>query len=835
MNTLRLNQINTIHEKYNASKNNFEVIFLKGEAGVGKTFLIESFLETCKNQEVLISSSACNYQTGKYEPYLPFKQLIRGLIDVHVESSIDESNATFFQKSLLKSVKTLVDLAPDLIETFVPAGNLLTKIGGSLFNNLDIKSIVEDKLDSNKKEDYQLEEGQIHNQYLSFLRSLSHESPIILILEDIQWLDEASMNLLLPLTQKLKDSSILLIGSYRSNEVNQDASIFPVLNELKRNLGSFDLDMDLKNDEFKLLMINSILDERENQLGKEFREKMLNITNGNPMFINELMKSLEETQQISVDSAGVLQSSGDIDWGDIPEKLEAVVLGRLSKLEDSVRSLLSSASVQGSSFLVQALGKIDQINDRDLLKIFIRSLVKEHKLLKEGKVQRLNKQILSYFQFSNGLIQHYLYNDLMYSERMLYHQEIAEALVELYKGEYDQTNGLIAYHYDKAEIPEKAISFYENAGKETVKISAFKEASLLFGKALDLVDRLVDDDQTLWEPVKLRLLVQKSIALKPNEGWISTGVIDLYNQAYELGVRLNDYETLAPVTFGLWVKHLLNLELDEAIKFAHSYHETAIKLENSVIILEAKISISNTCFWTGNIDKALQFADEVIDGFDEDIHKNQIFKFGQDPRAFAYLFKILSLSLLARKKEAHDLAEQSLLWARSLKHPYTEAIILQAVAWLHFQEETSYTKEISHNLIEISEKYDFGFYLGIGQIFSACWLLKEGEFEEAIHQLKLGYSENLGKEGGIVFHSIYQLLKSRAELGLEMPEEALITIDKAIEISEKQKELVYFPLLLQHKAKVLTQLERINESKALIKKANDFTIQNNLHLYTQVY
>lgn len=833
MNAIRLDQLKIINEKLNSCKSNFDVIILKGETGIGKTYLIDSFMESCKKKEVLISSSYCNYQTGKYEPYLPFKQLLRGLIDIHLENNIEESNSNFFKEALVKSVKTLIDVAPDLIDTFVPAGNILTKIGSSLFKDVDVKSIVEDKLDARKKEEYQIEEEQIHKQYLSFLRSLSQETPIILVLEDIQWLDEASMNLLLPLTQKLQDCPILLIGSYRSNEVNQDASIFPILNELKRNLGGIELDMDFKNDQTKLSMINSILDEKENSLGIEFRDKLLSITNGNPMFIIELMQSLEETQQINIDSGGVLQSNDKLNWNDIPDKLEAVVLGRLSKLEDNTRSLLSSASVQGNSFLVQVLGKIDQINDRDLLRVFARSLIKEHKLLKEGKVQRLNKQILSYFHFSNGLIQHYLYHDLMNSERMLYHQEIAEALVELYKEEYDQANGVIAYHYEKAEIPEKAVTFYESAGIESVKLSAFKEASLLFGKALDLIDILIDDDQVLWEPVKLRLLVQKSIALKPNEGWISEKVIDLYNQAYEIGTRLNDHETLAPVTFGLWVKHLLYLELDQALKFANSYHETAIKLKDPGVILEAKISISNTYFWMGDIDKALLFANEVIDQFDEELHKNQIHKFGQDPRAFAYLFKILSLSILSKKQEAHELAEQSLEWAKSLNHPFTEAIILQALAWLYFQEDkSSKMKEVCNNLIEMTEKHDFGFYLGVGRIFSSCWLLEDNEYEEAIKQLDVGYNENLCKDGGIVFHSIYQLLKSRVEFGQEKTEESLATIEKSIEIAKKQSELIYYPLLLRQKAKILNKLNDSKKSDAIIKIANDYANAKKLLLFT---
>lgn len=831
MNTIRSDQLKVIHQKYDPGKSNFQIIILKGETGIGKTYLIESFLESVRSEKVLISRSVCNYQTGKYEPYLPFKELLRGLIEIRLENEPDELNSNFFKKALVKSVKILVDVAPDLIETFVPAGNLLTKIGSSLFEGINIKDTVAEKLGEKGKKDYQIKEAQIHKQYLGFLRSLSQESPVILVLEDLQWLDESSMNFLLPLTQKLKDCPILFIGSYRSNEVTEGSGIFPILNELNRNLGDMELDMDLKDEESRQSMVNSILDEKKNGLGTEFRQKLLSITNGNPMFIHELMQSMAETRQIVADSEGVLQNNVSLNWDDIPKKLEAVVQGRLSKLGEDTRFLLSSASVQGVTFLLQVLGKTDQMNDKELLKIFAHSLTKKYKLLKEGKVERLNRQILSHFYFSNGLIQRYLYNDLTQSERMLYHQEIAEALIEIYKEECSQVNGLIAYHYEKAEIPEKAVIFYENAGMDAVRLSCFKEASLLFGKALYLIETLMEDNRTLWEPVKLRLLVKTSIALKPNEGWIGKKVIDLYNQAYEIGTRLNDYKTLAPVTFGLWVKHLLHLELEEALKLADSYLETAVKLHDSAMTLEAKICISNTYFWMGNVENSLKFADEVIDEFDENLHRDQIYEFGQDPRAFAYQFKILSDSLLSKGPESHELAKNALQWAKSLQHPFTEAIILQAIAWLYFQEGSSDTKEVCDHLIEISQKYDFGFYLGIGHILSACWLLEDQEFDEAIRRLNTGYFEYLNKDGGIMFHSVYHILKSRAELGQGRFEDSLNTIEKAIGTAKKQSELVYYPLLLNQKAGILAKLNQPEEANRIIQEANDYSKENKMFLF----
>lgn len=804
MNKLRRNQLDSITEKYKNCTNGVKIVLLKGEAGIGKSYLIDKFVESISDDEVIVSRGHCNYQTGKYEPYLPFKELLKDLVDLKkYEAKSSEKNKglnNFFHKS----VNLLIDVAPDLIDTFVPSGNIINKLGKSVIKGLNLKEIIETRLKARKvNENFKIDESQVHKQYIDFVKRLSSERRIVIVLEDLQWLDETSVNLFLPLIQKLENSEVLILGSYRSNEVNDKSYLFSVLNEVKRNFGNIELDLDLKDDEDKQIIMNSILDEVENDLSTEFRNKMLSITNGNPLFISELMSSLKQSNQVCVDEHGVMHSNADLDWSTIPVKLEAVVLGRLSKLEEDTKSLLSSASVQGSSFLMQILSKIEGLNDRELMRMFARTLIKEHKLLKEGKVQRIKGKVLSYFHFSNGLIQHYLYNSLMMSERMFYHQDIAETLEEMYAEELTEVNGLIAYHYEKAEIFDKAVQYYESVGKDSVKVSAFNEASMLFEKALKMLEIVLPEDEDKWLTVKLRLLVQLSMALKPLKGWNNEQVVDLYNEAYNLGVKLNAYDVIAPVTFGKWASHLLHMDFDKAFESANSYQDIALKLDNDDMKLEAKISICNTLFWMGEHEKSLTLTDQVLQEFNPEVHGSHIYKYGQDPRSFAYMFKALNLSLLKKTDEAFNTAEEAINWAKELNHPFTYAIVLQLMTWLYFQEnDLQKSNSYALELIEFCEKNEFHFYLGVGYLFASSLYIQNKEFEKAEVSINKGYNEIIGKNGSKIFHSVYILLKASLEAGKSEFSDAASTLKNAIAYSEEKKELVYINLLKNELQKV---------------------------------
>lgn len=831
MNKLRNRQLTKLRTKFESSKDKLAMTMLMGEAGIGKTFLIDQFLDSIASDEtVLVSRATCSFQTGRFEPYQPFKELLKGLLEVN-EKAAPSDVEKGVRKLLAKSVGSLLDVAPDLINTFVPAGSLITKIGAMALEGVDLKARVEERIAPEDAE-FQLDEDQIHKQYLDFLKTLSSENHLVLILEDLQWLDQSSANLLLPMVHKLADCPVLLIGSYRSNEVNQQHPLFVILTELKRNLGSVEMDMDYRSEQERVKMLDSILDERPNDLDKPFRRHLLSVTNANPLFINELLQNLLESGQLRINDQGVLQETASLNWENIPERLEAVVLGRLAKLEEDTKSLLSSASVQGGTFLVQVLSRLDGRNERELLRTVSRALVKEHKLLKEGKVERLNGQILSQFHFSSGLVQHYLYNDLMESERMLYHEDVASTLEEIYGGQIHEVYGLVAFHYEKAEIFDKALEYYRKAGERSQKISAFKEAAYVFGRALRLVNKLLPEDPSMWKPVKLQLLVQKSVALKPTEGWIAPSVIQIYQEAYQLGTELSDWATVAPVTFGLWVKHLLSLEFEEALKFANGYLESAIELNDPGMILQAKISVSNTHFWMGNIAASLEFADQVLDEFDPAVNGEDIHTYGQDPRVLAYLFKILVLSLLGRSEEADELARTSRQWVAELKHPFSEAILVQAVAWMRFQEGRYHESyEMCVELNTLCKNFEFRFYRGIAYLLGSAFLIQSGDLKRAEERLETGYHEFIRGDGSMAFHSSYHILKARLKVANGEAENALELLEAAIERSLGYKELVYYPLMLQEKAVIQDVLGNQTAASDTRAEADDFARSRELNLF----
>lgn len=839
LNSIRLAQLQRLRNVFESGeRQGLRVLFLTGEAGIGKSYLVDAFLEYLESRDdILISHSACNYQTGRYEPYLPFKDLLKGLLDMFAHNQEENGTKEVFRKGFLRSVKALVDFAPDLINTFVPAGAIINKIGEYAIKELELNEYLTRKINEKPEDRFQLDELNIHKQYLGFLEQLSSESPVVLILEDLQWIDESSANLLLPLANKLKNSNILLLGSYRKNEIETNAPFLEtVIIELTRAFGDIDIKLDPANDQEKQTLLDAILDERPNRFSEEFRSRMLNTTSGNPLFIHEILHSMHDAGQIIADEEGVFVDSVDLDWDHIPERLEAVVLGRLSKIDESSKSLLTTASVQGDSFLLQALSKLQDADEREMLRMVGRSLVREHGLLREGRSVRMKRKLLTFFYFANGMIQKYLYNDLLETEKIMLHEEIAGVLEDLYEGSVEEISNSLAYHYEKAELPAKAVVYRQMAGEHALRLSAFKEASLHFTRALEQLDRLdPDDDTTDWKLKKLELLVQLSVSLKPIEGWGHPKVIELYEQAYELGTEPGENATIAPVTFGLWANYLLHLRMEDALKFANKFLELAESLRSDQMILEAMLAISNTFFWMGKLVDSYQFACRVLEDYDAEKHKNNIYEYGQDPRSLGYLFKILCLSLFGKSEEAHQEMDAALKLAEQIKHPFSEAIILMTATWLHYQEQNYGEVELlADRLLELTAKNQFVFYRGIARMFHASVLINNGKSEEGLSLLEQGYQKDFLQSGGKLFHSVYVVIRFEGLFRMGDMEEAERLIDEGIRVSETCGELCYYSILLRCKAAVLEKRGNTKEGELFRNRAMEHAQKIKANLLTEI-
>jgi tetratricopeptide (TPR) repeat protein len=528
-----------------AAGGQLQVAFIAGEAGAGKSSLVERFIhdEEERDTSIIAAMGECNAHTGSGDPYLPFRQLLTSLTTNPDEkksaAEIVSAKRTDRLKEFVRvSSKTLIKVGPDLIGIFVPAAGLLTRIA----SEAALSSSLGEKLSRQKgkktgsepvKVGPTLDQEKIFEQYASVLKALSKDRTLILGLDDLQWADSGSLNLLFHLARALTDSRIFLLGTYRPDDValGRDGERHPfesILNELKRYHGDIVLDLSRNDSEERRAFTNELIDLEPNRFDAAFREQLFAHTDGHALFTVELLRNLQERGNLVKDKEGYWIQGTALDWDTLPPRVEGVIGERIGRLPEGLRETLNVSSVMGYEFIAQVVARVQQVQELALIKNLSRELEKRYLLVFEQAEIKIGKQFLSIYHFSHAMTQQYLYDELSAGERRMLHGEIAEALEALSAGHNDQFALQLARHFEEAGDTEKAIHYWTLAGDAAYQVYAQNEAIAAYTRALELGKEAALDTEQLRHLYSRRgrameLLGQFKQALKNYDEMLSTG------------------------------------------------------------------------------------------------------------------------------------------------------------------------------------------------------------------------------------------------------------------------------------------------------------------------
>jgi tetratricopeptide (TPR) repeat protein len=496
-----------------ATAGQLQVAFIAGEAGAGKSSLVEEFIDNEEERDptLIATVGECNAHTGTADPYLPFRQVLTSLTtEPEAKKSADDAAKTKRTARLKEFVRvsshTLIKIGPDLIGIFVPGAVLLTRVATEVALSSDIAGKLSEQIGKKAgpelaKVDPHLDQEKIFEQYASVLKVLSKDRTLILVLDDLQWADSGSLNLLFLLVRQLKDSRIFLLGTYRPDDValGRDGQRHPfeaTLNELKRYHGDIVLDLSHTDSDERRAFTNELIDSEPNHLDAAFREQLFTRTDGHPLFTVELLRNLQERGDLVKDNDGSWILGTALDWNTLPPRIEGVIGERIGRLPEGLRETLNVSSVMGYEFIAQVIASVQKAQERELVKDLSRELEKRYLLVSEQGELKIGKQFLSLYRFSHVLIQQYLYDELGAGERRMLHGEIAETLESLSADHSDQFALQLARHFEEAGDTEKAIHYWTLAGDAAYQVYAQNEAVADYTHALELGrDTTIDPQQ----------------------------------------------------------------------------------------------------------------------------------------------------------------------------------------------------------------------------------------------------------------------------------------------------------------------------------------------------
>lgn len=529
--------------------------FVSGEAGSGKTALAREFGRRAAEADagLIVASGRCNAHTGIGDPCHPFREIV-GLLTGDVEDgwaagSLSADHATRLWNLLPTTIRSVMNEGPDLVGPFLPAADLLRRgeshpaLGGQWLRAL--RRLVEQQRSGRSAHRVEL-----FDQYVRVIKAVARERPLVLVVDDLQWADTGSAELLFQLGRDLAGSRILVLGLFRPTDIalgrgGERHPFDPVWNELSESFAEATIECGAAGDR---RFVEALIDSEPNQLDAGFRDSLFEHTRGHALFTVELLRSMQEQGLLIRDAEQRWHASATLRWNILPGRVAAVIEERLAHLSPELHRLLSVASVEGEDFTLEAVAKVQGMEVRELLGPVSQDLEKRHRLVTAQGCHRIDGQRLSVYRFRHILFQQFLYERLDAVERAYLHEQLGEALETLHGQHREEIALKLARHFQAADRPDKAAEHHFTAGQHSLLAGGCREAVLHYQSSLDcLLSLPVSVDRDARElKAQLGLGNAKHLAVVP-------GQETAFQRARQLAEGLGDARRLGWALMGSYL------------------------------------------------------------------------------------------------------------------------------------------------------------------------------------------------------------------------------------------------------------------------------------------
>jgi len=477
-----------------------QAVFISGDPGCGKTALMTAFAQKAMQaySDLVVVQGNCNAFSGVGDPYLPFREVLNQLTgDVTGQYAAIPISNQQAQRLWARSpgvIQQLVQHSYYLVDRMIPGDALLGRAKTLSQGDTGWLNTLQDAIDRARAISSELPRSALLEQYASLLRVLGDDSPVLLLLDDLQWVDQSSLHLLAYLSQRLQGARVCLVCAFRPEEVTlprdgERHPLVPILNDFKRRFGEITIDLQKTNDQTGRLFLDALLDSEPNQLGLDFRDRFFERTQGHPLFTVELLRAMQNRGDLVRDPDRGWVEGQVLRWDHLPTRVEAVIAERVDRLDDHLRGILAVASIEGEVFTTQVIAQVEGLSERTLYRALTQELAVQHQLVRETGDVLVGGQYLGRYRFAHALFQEYFYQGLGTGERRLLHGEVATALETLYIGQTNRILAELAHHFIEAGWIEQAIIYLQKAGDAASAQYANDEAVSFYSQALELVPK----------------------------------------------------------------------------------------------------------------------------------------------------------------------------------------------------------------------------------------------------------------------------------------------------------------------------------------------------------
>jgi tetratricopeptide (TPR) repeat protein/tRNA A-37 threonylcarbamoyl transferase component Bud32 len=562
----RVEEMNLLRETVDrAVRREGGLVFLYGEAGIGKTRLTRELgaYARLRGMQVLYGRCPALFRMDGVPPYVLWNEVIKDYLQVCTPEQLYRVIG-FYPSEVCK-------LVPEIKQKL-----------GTIPQSLPISP--------------EQERDRLFEAVSQFMINLSKETPLLIILDDLQWTDQSSLLLLHYLARGVYREPLLLLGAYRDTDIDERHPLSPVLTELNRErlLQSAQLKRMSFND--VLEMIKQILE--QDDVPREFCELIYERTRGNPFFVEEVIKSLKEEEVIfREENRWKIKEVSKIEF---PKTVKSVIKARISRLDDECQNVLTLASFVGNDFTFEALCGVTGIEENKLLEIMEKILKTE--LIKEKIIRGEDV-----YCFADVLIRDVIHEGVSHLRHKRLHSVVGCALEKVYAKKIDEHLGELAYHFLESGEKAKALDYFLKAGEKAQKVYAHSEAFSYLQHALELIEEKGDN---LEEKVRI---IERLGDLKGWMGEFDVGM-EYWNKSLTLWNQLGDKKNIArlhaKMAYGFW---FVVGDRNKASEHHHMALEILEKEPESVELASLYEDIAHMLWRTGESAEVLPWTQKAFE------------------------------------------------------------------------------------------------------------------------------------------------------------------------------------------------------------------------------
>ena len=718
-----------------SSRGRGQVVLIQGEAGVGKSRLVEGLREAAGKGHIWVAIRCSPFHTASaFHPIIEHLKRVFGwepedAAPQHL-AKLEAGLGGFTTLPLSESVRLFADLMS------VP--------------------LPEDRYPRLSMTAQQQRDATL-DAIVAWLIELAERTPVLMAWEDLHWADPTTLETLGMLIEQVPTGPLLVVATYRPELTPpwpQRSHMTPItLNRLERPEVE--------------TMVGHLAGGRS--LPGEVVDHIVAKADGVPLYVEELTKAIL--------GSGVLEARGDIYVLNgslaqlhIPETLQDSLMARLDRAP-RLREVAQLGSVLGREFAYDMISALAGIEE-EMLQSGLGQLVVDELLYQRGRPPR------SRYLFKHALIQDAAYQSLLKRTRQQYHQQVAKLLEDRFPEVASTQPELVAHHYTEANCPAQAIAYWHKAGAAAAMRSANLEAIDQFRRGLPLVEALSDMRERAERELDLQMALGPALFATKLGSHPDLG--RAYARAWELCQQLGDHSRGFTALRGLQLHHLGLLEMEKSQHFAEEALRVAERLDDAARLVGAHMALGGALYWQGKFEPALAHFRRGLQIFDPNMQFPDWP--GSHPGVQCQYYPALISWTLGYPDRSLDELRAAVRSAETLGHPYTLAQTLcQGAALVHiWRHEPSAAADCAGRALRICEEQRIAQHHGIALCADGWALAAFGESEKGLAQIGQGLDGYLGTPQHMLL-----TLQADAQLASGQPEAALASVAAGLQAVEK--------------------------------------------------